>query len=145
MGDVSHLFSSVPLDARVRAETDELSFILRPAGDKGIGVFATHGILRGTRLRLFAADEVPRRISEADAAANPLLAQCCGRWGVEVRGGWSTAPDFGRMSVGWYMNHSDTPNAHCDDEFEFFALHDISAGEEVSVDYGELHTRAAKL
>lgn len=47
--------------------------------------------------------------------------------------------DFGCMPIGWYLNHSDTPNAVLgaivNDDWEWHASRDIAAGEEILVDY----------
>ena len=45
--------------------------------------------------------------------------------------------DFGCMSVGWYINHSKTPNAYHHD-YDYYALSDIKEGEEITVDYNIL-------
>lgn len=41
------------------------------------------------------------------------------------------------MPVGWYINHSETPNAVHKD-YNFYACCDISAGEEITIDYNTL-------
>lgn len=45
--------------------------------------------------------------------------------------------DFGRMSVGWFLNHSTTPNAS-HKNFYFRASKRIRVGDEVLVDYQTL-------
>lgn len=40
-----------------------------------------------------------------------------------------------RLSVGWYINHSDAPNVWADDDGRFRALRRIAAGEELLADY----------
>ena len=52
-------------------------------------------------------------------------------------------PDFGYMPVGWYLNHSSTPNAMRDlKESETYgrwlAARDISEGEEITINYNDL-------
>jgi SET domain-containing protein len=42
------------------------------------------------------------------------------------------------MEVGWYLNHSFEPNAACKEPDEFYASRDITAGEEVLIDYNSL-------
>jgi len=42
------------------------------------------------------------------------------------------------MEIGWHMNHSATPNAHRNTEYDFFALRDIRGGEEITIDYRAL-------
>lgn len=45
--------------------------------------------------------------------------------------------DFGRMEVGWFINHSKNPNAYLREK-EFYASRDILAGEEITTDYNLL-------
>ena len=45
--------------------------------------------------------------------------------------------DFGCMEIGWYLNHSKTPNAY-HRNYEYYALRDIKTGEEITVDYNTL-------
>ena len=40
------------------------------------------------------------------------------------------------MYVAWFLNHSNTPNArHQDSDNMYYALKDISTGEEITIDY----------
>jgi hypothetical protein len=39
------------------------------------------------------------------------------------------------LSVGWYLNHSETPNVEADDDGRFHALRKIRKGEELTADY----------
>jgi SET domain-containing protein len=47
------------------------------------------------------------------------------------------ARSFSHMHVGWYLNHSDQPNAH-HERFKYFASRDIDANEEITIDYRDL-------
>jgi hypothetical protein len=126
----------IPVDpsGRLREETDELSFVLRPSPLDGVGVFCTHGIRKGTRLRLFPGPG-PRFIPAAKLAEHAPLAAFCRRYGLEHPEGCYVSPDFGYMEIGWYLNHSGTPNAIRDENSEFFAGRDIQAGEEITINY----------
>jgi uncharacterized protein len=42
---------------------------------------------------------------------------------------------FNKLTTAWYLNHSGTPNIAADPQFNFYALRDIKAGEELTVDY----------
>lgn len=42
------------------------------------------------------------------------------------------------MSVGWFLNHSDEPNAENDEHYEYFAIKDIPKGAEILIDYDKL-------
>jgi SET domain-containing protein len=114
-------------------KTTEFSFILKPA-QHGIGVFATHDIAQGTPLRLFG-DGLPEDEARVIAKEEvpPFLHGHCIREGDTL----FCAKDFGKMSVGWYMNHSKSPNA-VHRNYEYYALRDIKEGEEILIDYNSL-------
>lgn len=117
----------------LRDNTDELSFLLRPSRHDGVDVFSTHGIRKGTCLRLFpgpASRFVPAE-NESDGC---LLAFFSRRFGIQGTKGYYVHRDFGSMEIGWYLNHSPDPNAYHDEVFDYFASRDIPAGEEITVD-----------
>lgn len=43
--------------------------------------------------------------------------------------------NLNRLSVGWYVNHAETPNLVAGDDGRFRALRRIRAGEELTADY----------
>lgn len=47
--------------------------------------------------------------------------------------------DFGRMHIGWYLNHSKNSNTKCDEDYKWYAARDIKAGEEILIDYNLLN------
>jgi SET domain-containing protein len=113
--------------------------LLRPSPIHGIGVFTTAPIARGERLDLWDGDDwrlVDDAEAEADAAVRALRDIYC----VRVGGGYMCPLAFNRMSIGWYMNHSDDPNAWSSPalNFEYYASRDISPGEEILCDYRRL-------
>jgi hypothetical protein len=115
-------------------KTTEFSFMLKPA-EYGVGVFATHDIKKGTFLRLFGDSKSPsdncRELRDEDVPK--LFWSYC-----PSRGGTMMGPsDFGRMEVGWYLNHSKIPNAR-HENYNYYALRDIKAGEEIAIDYNSL-------
>ena len=112
-------------------KTNEFSFILKPSRH-GVGVFATHDIKKGTYLRLFGDEENTGDVSIVRQKADvpEFFRTYCVDRGNEMR----CPADFGCMEMGWYLNHSKTPNAFHKD-YEFYAARDISAGEEITVDY----------
>jgi hypothetical protein len=63
------------------------------------------------------------------------------RFGIrDPRGGWHIPADWHRMSIGWYINHSDNPNvAH--DDYIYYAHKYIRAGEELTINYESLLLR----
>jgi SET domain-containing protein len=44
-------------------------------------------------------------------------------------------PSLNRLSVGWYVNHSDQPNLAAGDDGRFRTLRRIRKGEELTTDY----------
>lgn len=126
----------IPLDTSgsLKDETTELSFMLCPSPHDGVGVFCTHGVKKGTPLRLFSGPG-PRFIPYERMKDNPLLEAFCHRYGIEDDAGCYVSRDFRYMEIGWYLNHSACPNAHHDEAFRYFASRDIAAGEEITIDY----------
>ena len=108
-------FVSIP-DGDVPRETDELSFVLRPF------------------LALFLDDTV-RRIPYAEMDKNPQLKAFCLVYGIERREYVCVPHSFTKMELGWYLNHSKTPNTVHDGKW--IAARDIGAGEELTIDYGD--------
>jgi len=115
-------------------KTTEFSFTLKPTLH-GVGVFAVNDIKSGTHLWLFrdetAATEA--RILKNDAVP-PFFRQYC----VSMENDMLFCPsDFGHMEIGWYLNHSKTPNAS-HKNYEYYAIKDIMADEEITIDYNTL-------
>lgn len=114
--------------------TTEFSFVLKPS-DHGIGVFAVHDIPAETYLRLFADDVEPEAVSVVRKKED--IPEIFRKYCID-RGDTMTGPrDFGRIDIGWHLNHSITPNAY-HRQYEFYALRDIKAGEEITIDYNTL-------
>jgi len=107
---------------------------LRPSGIAGIGCFADIPIKKGELVRVWDPEDskwVPLR--EAHASRHKDLYK---KFGIRSAGGYWAPVDFLRMSVGWYMNHSPTPNLGSDDgDVTYYALRNIAAGEELTIDY----------
>lgn len=116
-------------------QTSEFSFILKPS-NHGIGVLAVHDIDKDTHLRLFGDKETVtlRSIARPKDTVPEVFQQFCMDRGDEL----ICPKDFGHMYVGWYLNHSKSPNAFRDDDFKWYALRDIKAGEEITIDYNSL-------
>lgn len=80
------------------------SFILQPSIIHGVGVFAVKGFAVGDHLPLFAEGGDCVLL---ESLPEPPFDEYC----VETSDGRIMAPtDFTRMSVGWYMNNSETPS-----------------------------------
>ncbi len=120
-----------------RSETDEYSFMVAPSPISGVGVFAVHDIPKNTILRVFG-DEETRFIPHKKAAQEPEHVQHFYKWFCIVgKDGYDCPVDFGKMEIGWYLNHSKTPNAYHRNYF-YYALRDIKKGEEILIDYESL-------
>lgn len=117
-----------------RTKTDQFSFILRPSGIEGIGVFATHNIAKGSYLRLFSPSERVKIRKENEKHRVFLH-----RYSVELKGEFHGPEDFGRMSIGWYLNHRARPNAE-HRKYRYYATRDIRAGEEITINYDTLES-----
>ena len=122
----------------------EFSFVLKPSSLGGVGFFATHDIPTETilltnsfGLRLLKIRDVPAVFIQFCVFLNDEECLCPER--------------FDRMEIGWYINHSSTPNIS-KNPFEynseeinsfkarpFFAIQDIKAGDEILIDYNYLN------
>jgi len=107
---------------------------LGPSKIHGIGCFSDIVIKKGEFVRVWSPEDsrwVP--LGKAHASPHKHLFK---RFGIRTTGGYWVPVDFLRISVGWYMNHSETPNLQSDDgDVTYFALKDIRSGEEVTMDY----------
>ncbi len=119
---------------------------IKPSPIEGIGVFAATDIAEGAVLNMWTEDDL-RFVSDADAAVDAEFAFFGERYCVKVEGGYHCPLAFQRMSIGWFTNHSETPNARCVPElnWNYVAIRDIAEGEEVLIDYGALSDEEAKL
>lgn len=116
-------------------KTSEFSFILKPS-EHGVGVFAVTDIKKDSHLRLFGdAETIDLRslVRKKDEVPEIFRTYCMDR-GEEL----ICPTDFGHMQVGWYLNHSDSPNTYSDSDYKWYALRDIKAGEEITIDYNSL-------
>lgn len=121
---------------------------LRPSRIHGVGVFAIRAIKKD--VPLFADDheemlwmdesEVPR----APAGIRKLYDDFC----VVKDKRYGCPQNFNRLTMSWYLNEpakGDRPNVRCDqNSYDFFALKDIKAGEELTVDYAPYSERPAR-
>jgi hypothetical protein len=122
----------------------EFSLVLKPSSLGGVGVFATHDIPTGTILLTNSFGQRLLRIKDVPAA----FMQYC----VYLNDEECLCPErFDRLEIGWYINHSSTPNiarSPCEYSFEeinsfkarpFFAIQDIQSGDEILIDYTYLN------
>lgn len=101
----------------------------------GVGVIALRDIPAGTYV-FRGEDErvvwVPRaEVRRLPKAVRDLYVDFGMLWGDQL----GVPRNFNRLSVGWYLNHSKSPNVEADDDGRFFALRRIRRGEELTADY----------
>lgn len=122
----------------------EFSFIVKPSPLGGVGVFATHDIPIGTQV--FSPTISVKRILKVKDVPAELLKYC-----IYTNDEECIAPErFDRMEIGWYLNHSSTPNIakknllqhdQVSDRVQkpFFVIKEIKAGDEILIDYNYLN------
>ena len=104
----------------------------------GVGVFATTDIPKGTVLKeLFAEDDV-RRLTWAEFADLGVPDEIKENFVTRYETECFVPRVFNRLSVGWYLNDSPEPNLAHDANYDYFALRDIAAGEELLIRYDDL-------
>ncbi|MCA0301018.1 MAG: SET domain-containing protein [Proteobacteria bacterium] len=107
---------------------------LAPSTIEGVGCFADMRIRKGEYVRTWLPEDT-RFVTLAKAHASPHR-KLFKRFGIRTGNGYWAPANFLRISVGWYMNHSEDPNLQSDDgDVTYYALRDIRAGEEVTMDY----------
>ena len=101
----------------------------------GVGVFAILDIPEGTNIFKGDTNEM-RDIDERELNGLPpeikqLYDDFCVRKGGNLKG----PTNFNNLTVGWYLNHSETPNVKCDEDFDFIAIREIKKDEEITANY----------
>jgi len=108
---------------------------LRPSRVHGIGVFAIRRIRKGARLFKGDSDEM-RWVEEGHLGRLPNeVRRLYMDFAVLKDGRYGCPTSFNRLTQSWYLNESKKPNVICDEHLNFIAGRDISAGEELTVDY----------
>lgn len=125
------------IKAEKPAETWQFSFRLAPSKIGGVGVFAVHDIPAEAKL-IFFDRKVKAVFVPKKKVKNPLEKRMRQWFCVETDKGYFCPPDFRRMEIGYYLNHSDRPNAACVREDIYRTARRIKAGEEITIDYRQL-------
>lgn len=112
-------------------------FELRASAIHGVGVFTLVRIKKGTALKLFEEDDF-RFIKKSNLKKTGLPEKLIRKYSIKYNDGYSSPKNFHRMSIGWYLNHSDSPNVFHDSQYEYFAVRDIKKDEEITIDYDKL-------
>ncbi len=101
----------------------------------GVGVIAVREIARGAFV-FRGEDERAVWVSRAAVRRMPPAIRSLYEDFGMVSGDRIGVPvNLNRLSVGWYVNHSDRPNVVANDDGRFVALRRIHAGEELTADY----------
>ena len=108
-------------------------FVLHAFTCMKISVMATMDIPTGTRLPLFKKGDYKLRSKKQmdKMPMSEVLMQYC----IEDEDGVHGPKDFEQMSIGWYITHSEVPNAVVDEKYNYFACRNIKKGDIVTVDY----------
>jgi hypothetical protein len=112
---------------------------LKSSKIQGVGVFTEFDISKGEEIKLWDGEDCKfvscRKYSSSSRIKKNFINTFC----VETNGGYWCPLNFERMSVGWYINHSDKPNTESFDWGDtFFAKRKIKEGEELTIDYALL-------
>ena len=106
--------------------------------DAGIGVFSTSHIKMGEKLETLFNDDDVRWVTGDEFENLKVAGELKENFAIQYDDGYSMPADFNCMSVGWYLNHSDSPNLHFNEVYEYFASRDIRPGEELFINYDRL-------
>ena len=116
-------------------KSDRVVLILQPSPIHGVGVFARNNIKKGAALPMFAKGDLTVR-EHASPIERHYAVHYTSKNRIRSKPlGWHCPEDFHRMSIGWYTNHSKTPNVQTR---TWTALRDIKKGEEITIDYDAL-------
>lgn len=116
-------------------ETDEFSFMLKPSHiiNGGVGVFTTHEIAEGIKIHVVPKDSRSRQLKGHQIP--DIFKDHC----IAEENDWYRCPlHFNRMEIGWYINHSFSPNIEKRHD-GFYTMRLIAAGEEIVMDYNSLN------
>ena len=124
----------------MKRKTSKAFVYLGPSAIQGVGCFADRAIKKGETVRVWDGED-SRWVTTQQAHASPQR-HLFKRFGIRTTGGYYCPIDFLRISTGWYMNHDADPNLSSDDEdVTYFAVRDIPAGEELTMDYRRMDER----
>jgi SET domain-containing protein len=112
---------------------------LAPSPGKGVGVFAFRRIRKGERINDWTNDDW-QFVKKKNAKGK--LRALCEHFGVWDDDGYHVPKDWHRMSISWYINHSDTPNVAKPNTERAYALREIKPGEELFIDYTAIGSKS---
>lgn len=109
---------------------------IRPSNvdKRGVGVFAIKKIPKGTRLFSDENEELCWIPESSLPKAGPLR-KLYDDFSIIKDGRYGCPISFNRLTPAWFMNESKKPNTRCDENYDFYTLREIAAGEELTIDY----------
>jgi uncharacterized protein len=120
---------------RRRPPHDGVFARIGPSRVHGVGVLAIRDIPAGT-LVFRGEDERAVWVRRSTVRKLPRAVRALYEDFGMVDGARLGVPaNLNRLSVGWYVNHSEQPNLVAGDDGRFRALRRIRAGEELTADY----------
>jgi len=110
---------------------------LRPSkvAEGGVGVFAIRKIPKGTSIFPDDSDAMVWVEEESLSKLPKAIRKLYDDFSIIKGKKYACPPTFNRLTPAWYLNESKKPNVACNNQYDFFALRDIQAGEELTVDY----------
>lgn len=117
--------------------------MLKPSTIEGVGVFAVTDIPKGCR-EMFSKPTSPdewislsiQEVEELPIHARAMVGNYCL---FDDQNYFVPRQGFKSIDLSLFLNHSDTPNLQSIHDGDYFeALRDISAGEELLIDYGTI-------
>lgn len=101
----------------------------------GVGVLAIRDIPAGTLVFRGESERVAW-VSRAEVRRLPKAVRSLYEdFGMVWRDRIAVPTSLNRLSVGWYVNHSERPNVEAGEDDRFRALRRIRKGEELTADY----------
>lgn len=109
----------------------------------GVGVFAIRDIPAGTRLFLGDAGKtVLIPVEAVDAIEEAEIRQMYADFCPVIDGHFVAPANFNQITMGWYLNHSESPNVTVTSDLQFVTSGLIAKGEEVLANYSTYSNHA---
>lgn len=108
---------------------------LKPSKIHGVGVFAIRDIPKGTPVFAEDDDDIVWVDKKDTENLLPPLREFYDDFCIVKGDKYGCPKNFDTLTIAWYLNSSDKPNVAADENYRFYALRDIKAGEELTADY----------